>query len=46
MIYTTLKLEELIMNETINYRIEKLDKILAENGELKDFDTNNEEDNQ
>ena len=34
MIYTTLKLEELIMNEIINYRLEELDKILDENGKI------------
>lgn len=34
MIYTTLKLEELTMNETINYRIQEFDKILTEKGEI------------
>lgn len=34
MIYTTLKLEEFVMNETINYHIGEFDKILAEKGEI------------
>ena len=33
-------------SDILNNATEKVNKILAENGELKDFDTNNEEDNQ